>query len=384
MSEDYYCTIRTNASPGRAFEAIGDIGKWWATNFDGRAMFCNDRFIVRFGKTYSVMKTTESDPGKKLVWTIEESHLPLFKNPAQWNHTRIVWEISAEENGTMIHMTHIGLTPATDCYYDCEKGWNFYIGESLFKLINEGKGFPGSGIFSNISNGDRRYEGLLYFKNDPVPEYPGGYFFIDVKETQGEKVTAAYDAAEYRQEEFDPERMRGQYFMVVENQPLYGNIFPLKDILETIKVDKMENQNYHRQVTVQKKAAEVVDEICHVSDWWAKDLTGSSSTVNDVFTVRFGETFVTFRITELVPGEKIVWHVNDCNLHWQNDKKEWNDTEVIWEVSPRNDSTQIDFTHVGLIPGVECYDQCVKGWDFYVAESLRKLINEGQGLPEMR
>jgi hypothetical protein len=66
MSRDYTCTIRVKASAGQAFEAISDIAKWWATNFEGRAKFPGDRFRVRFGKTYSVMEVTESDPEKKL------------------------------------------------------------------------------------------------------------------------------------------------------------------------------------------------------------------------------------------------------------------------------------------------------------------------------
>jgi len=304
MNTDYSSTIRVKTNAGLAFEAISNIAKWWATNIEGEARSPGDNFIVRFGKTYSVMKVTESDPGKKLVWTIEKSYLPLFKNPAQWDHTRIVWEISADNDDTVISMTHVGLTPETDCYCDCEKGWNFYIRESLYKSIIDGKGFPGTGIFSNISHGDRKYEGLLYFKNDPLPQYPDGYFFIDVNETNGEQVVSAHTAAEYHKESFDPSGIRGDHFMIVENKPLFGNVLPLKDILELINNQKMENKNYHRQVTVHKKATEAVDAICHVSDWWARDLTGSSNKLNDTFTVRFGETFVRFRITEFIPGKK--------------------------------------------------------------------------------
>jgi len=144
----------------------------------------------------------------------------------------------------------------------------------------------------------------------------------------------------------------------------------------------MENQSFHRRLIVNKKKPEVIDDICHVSDWWAKDLTGSSSKLDDTFTVRFGETFVTFRITEFVPGKKIVWYVNDCRLHWQEDEKEWKDTKVVWDISSENGLTRIDFMHLGLVPGVGCYDQCVKGWEFYITESLRKWMTEGKGLPE--
>ena len=54
---------------------------------------------------------------------------------------------------------------------------------------------------------------------------------------------------------------------------------------------------------------------------------------------------------------------------------------MVWEISPEKDSTQIKFTHVGLVPEVECYEMCVKGWDEYVKGSLLKLITKGKGLP---
>ena len=53
------------------------------------------------------------------------------------------WEISAKKNATQISFTHIGLVPGIECYNGCEKAWNFYVKESLFKLLTEGKGIPG-------------------------------------------------------------------------------------------------------------------------------------------------------------------------------------------------------------------------------------------------
>lgn len=123
------------------------------------------------------------------------------------------------------------------------------------------------------------------------------------------------------------------------------------------------------------------DAISNVPDWWARNFEGSSRAVGDSFTVRFGDTFVTFRITELVPGQGIVWKVTDCHLHWLSDKKEWNGTEVRWDVSRNGNSTEVTLTHVGLVPEIECYDNCRAGWAFYATDSLFKLLTEGQGSP---
>jgi hypothetical protein len=48
----------------------------------------------------------------------------------------------------------------------------------------------------------------------------------------------------------------------------------------------------------------------------------------------------------------------------------------------QKNATEVSFTHVGLVPEIECYNDCRKGWDFYIKESLRKLITEGKGVPE--
>ena len=41
--------------------------------------------------------------------------------------------------------------------------------------------------------------------------------------------------------------------------------------------------------------------------------------------------------------------------------------------------TEVRFTHVGLVPGYECFDSCCAAWNFYVASSLPSLITSGSG-----
>ncbi|HVX27444.1 MAG TPA: SRPBCC domain-containing protein [Parafilimonas sp.] len=144
----------------------------------------------------------------------------------------------------------------------------------------------------------------------------------------------------------------------------------------------MKNENYSISFNTNASAKAAFKNINNVAGWWTKNIEGNTENVNDVFTVRFGETFVTFEITEIIPERKIVWKVTGCNLHWLNNKKEWNNTKVHWLIAKKNNSTKITMMHEGLIPQIECYTNCEKGWNFYVGESLRKLINEGQGLPD--
>ncbi len=143
----------------------------------------------------------------------------------------------------------------------------------------------------------------------------------------------------------------------------------------------MEKKNYHRSVEVHASAEDTLKGIAQVNHWWAKKVKGNTQKLHDEFTVDFGKTFVDFKISELIPGKKVVWKVTDCNLDWINNKKEWNGNEVVFQLTEKKGKTQIDFTHFGLMPGAECYNDCEVGWNTHVGDSLVKFINEGQGMP---
>ena len=144
----------------------------------------------------------------------------------------------------------------------------------------------------------------------------------------------------------------------------------------------MNQQNYQCSIAADFTPGEAFDGINRVNEWWARNIEGNTEKLNDVFTVHFGETYVTFKITESVPYEKIAWHVSDCYLPWLKDKTEWNGTTVVFEISPLGDQTQVIMTHIGLVPEVECYEGCEAGWNKYFKGSLFKLLTEHAGVPQ--
>ncbi len=128
--------------------------------------------------------------------------------------------------------------------------------------------------------------------------------------------------------------------------------------------------------------AEATEKISRVSEWWGRNIEGISRKQGDVFTYHAGNTWVTFKIAEVIPDKKIVWHVTDCNLHWIHDKKEWKDTSIVWDIAGNGEVTQIHFTHLGLVPGMECYNDCEKGWSDYIQQSLFQFLTKDKGLPD--
>ncbi len=98
--------------------------------------------------------------------------------------------------------------------------------------------------------------------------------------------------------------------------------------------------------------------------------------------MQFGDTYKTSRVSQLIPEKEIVWEVIDCLMPWLENRKEWKGTKVIWEIGAKSGQTEIVMTHIGVHTESECYDQCKKGWDFYITQSLQKLLTDGIGLPD--
>ena len=145
----------------------------------------------------------------------------------------------------------------------------------------------------------------------------------------------------------------------------------------------MKEQDYDISITVNVTAREAFESINSVSKWWTENLEGSSESLNDEFTVRFGDVhYSRQKLVEIVPDKKIEWLVTDSALNFIKDKQEWTGTKIRFEIVEENGKTKVHFTHLGLTPGIECFDACSNAWSQYIQGSLLNLINTGKGQPE--
>lgn len=141
MSQNYTATIEVINSPAEIFQRItSDVSKWWGgKDFSGRSTQANDEFVVNHpGAHYSKQRLVEVIPDKKLVWLIIESKLSWLKNQEEWTNTKMVFEISAKGDKTILHFTHEGLTSDKESYARCSEGWNMVIKDWLCTLIMYG------------------------------------------------------------------------------------------------------------------------------------------------------------------------------------------------------------------------------------------------------
>ncbi|MEO8885246.1 MAG: SRPBCC domain-containing protein [Mucilaginibacter sp.] len=143
----------------------------------------------------------------------------------------------------------------------------------------------------------------------------------------------------------------------------------------------MKKNNFNSSISAKITAEEAIKKISKVTEWWGVAFSGSSEKQNDKFVVKMGgDSFFNFTVAELIPGKRIVWLITDCHMPWYADKKEWANTRLIFEAHENNGVTELNFTHDGLTPDVECYKDCAPGWTHWIQTSLLSYFTTGQGI----
>ncbi|HLX90148.1 MAG TPA: SRPBCC domain-containing protein [Puia sp.] len=142
----------------------------------------------------------------------------------------------------------------------------------------------------------------------------------------------------------------------------------------------MNNKSYTTTIELNKSANEVFKCLSEVPKWWSKDYRGRSTNVGDEFIIQHGDLhYSRQRLIEIVPDKKVVWLVVDSRLSWlENDKNEWTNTKMVFDVESNGDKTMIHFTHEGLAPGKECYERCEQGWNMVIKERLLNFVTAGK------
>lgn len=145
------------------------------------------------------------------------------------------------------------------------------------------------------------------------------------------------------------------------------------------------SQDYTTSITVDQSPEAVFAAVTNVRGWWSEKIDGRTDELGAEFTFHYQDIHrSTHKITELIPGKSVVWHIVDSQIAFAKDTAEWTGTDVIFAITRKDDKTELRFTHIGLVPAIECYGNCSSAWGFYINESLRGLITTGQGQPNQK
>ena len=142
------------------------------------------------------------------------------------------------------------------------------------------------------------------------------------------------------------------------------------------------SKDYTASFTVDQTPEEVFNAINNVRGWWSGEITGDTNKLGAEFTYSVqGVHRSKQKIKEFMAGKRVVWRVLDADLSFTKDKSEWKGTEIVFEIAKKGNKTEVRFTHVGLVPAYECYNNCSNAWGLLVNGNLRKLITTGKAQP---
>ena len=136
---------------------------------------------------------------------------------------------------------------------------------------------------------------------------------------------------------------------------------------------------------VENSAEQVFAAINNVRAWWSEEIEGNTGQVNEEWTYQYQDVhFCKMKIIEFVPYHKVVWQVMENHFSFAKNKEEWIGNKLYFEISAKENKTQLNFIQIGLVPEYECYDICEKAWNTYIQKSLYSLITTGKGKPNAK
>jgi uncharacterized protein YndB with AHSA1/START domain len=137
---------------------------------------------------------------------------------------------------------------------------------------------------------------------------------------------------------------------------------------------------YRAQFSINAPRARVHEALATISGiagwWFTQDVRGSAA-AGDEFTVvwRDGATEFVARVEAAEP-RAVRWK---CLA--KKPESDWVGTEISFELSDvGSDSTAVAFRHAGLVPTLECFEQCEAGW----GQVLQSLAQYAAGVGDER
>ncbi|MEO5776571.1 MAG: SRPBCC domain-containing protein, partial [Flavobacterium sp.] len=140
--------------------------------------------------------------------------------------------------------------------------------------------------------------------------------------------------------------------------------------------------NYTATILVDNTPTEAFNAIKNFRGWWSEEIEGNTDKLDEVFFYHYRDVHLCkIKLIEIVPNQKLVYLVLENEFSFTEDKTEWINTKLIFEISTEANKTKVKFTHEGLVPEYECYHICNDSWTNYIKKSLFNLITTGKGNP---
>ncbi|MDB5114639.1 MAG: hypothetical protein JWQ79_131 [Mucilaginibacter sp.] len=141
----------------------------------------------------------------------------------------------------------------------------------------------------------------------------------------------------------------------------------------------MKTHDFTTTLLVDQSPAIVFNAVNQPQNWWSGEIEGSSANLNDEFTYRYKDFHLSRqRVVEMIPDRKVVWLVTDSQINYTEDINEWTGTKISFEIIEKGGKTELRFSHLGLVPEIECFDSCSGAWTQLIQQGLSSLITTGK------
>lgn len=143
-----------------------------------------------------------------------------------------------------------------------------------------------------------------------------------------------------------------------------------------------ESKSFTTVIMVNKSELETFNAIKNFRGWWSEEIEGNTDKLYEAFFYHYKDIHLCkMKLIEAVPGKKLVYQVLNNEFNFTKDKSEWVNTKLIFDIKAQGNTTEVNFTHEGLVPEYECYHVCNEAWSGYINNSLKNFIETGQGNP---
>ncbi|UIZ92188.1 glutaminase [Corynebacterium sp. CNCTC7651] len=133
--------------------------------------------------------------------------------------------------------------------------------------------------------------------------------------------------------------------------------------------------------TVPAARQRVFDAITKPRQWWEDRVEGEADEEGAGFTVESDDQKVALTVREADDGKRVVWHVEPTGD--EKSDRDWDDTSLIFDIEEDAEGeTTINFTHRGLLPHDEAYEEAEQTWRDRLRERLEPLIKRDEGEAE--
>jgi uncharacterized protein YndB with AHSA1/START domain len=114
-----------------------------------------------------------------------------------------------------------------------------------------------------------------------------------------------------------------------------------------------------------------------VAGWWTSQVTGDGTTGGRLDLGFAGlDERITMSVVSSVPDDVVVWH---CDKHTGH--PEWEGTTITFTIAAEDAThTTLAVYHLGLVPGLSCYERCFAGWQHFL-RSIKAYAERDIGMP---